>query len=86
METISIKIEPNFKKKIAQAMKEFNYMTTTEFWREAARDKISALEKKKMLAHLNKIAGSSKRKTTDEDLHRAREKAVDELERKFGFK
>ncbi len=43
-------------------------------------------EKQEMLKHLEKIFGSSKHKTTDEDLHRARDKAFEELEKKFNVK
>ncbi len=41
------------------------------------------LEKKEALARLQKIYGASKRKTTDEELHRAGEKAFEELDKKF---
>ncbi len=61
-------------------------MTKTEFIRESVRDKIRELEKQETLKNVQKLFGSSKHKTTDEDLHKAREKAVRQLEEKFGFK
>jgi len=39
-----------------------------------------------MLKHLAKLRGISKRKTTDEQLHAAREKIADMLEKKYNLK
>ena len=83
MENISFKLEPEFMKVIDRIMKKNRYMTKTEFIREAIRDKIRELEKQKMLKNLEKVFGSSEHKTTDEDLHNAREKAFEKLEKKF---
>ena len=46
MENISLKLEKNFLKMIEKLMKKHNYMTKTEFIREAIRDKIRELEEK----------------------------------------
>ncbi|MBI2047106.1 ribbon-helix-helix protein, CopG family [Candidatus Pacearchaeota archaeon] len=83
MENVSLKLEPQFLKEIENIMKKNRYMTKTEFIREAIRDKLIELEKQNMLKHLDKIAGSSKHKTTDEDLHRARERLVKKYEERF---
>lgn len=48
---------------------------------EAIREKLSELEKKKALLRLKRLYGASKKKTTDEELHKAGEKAFRELER-----
>jgi metal-responsive CopG/Arc/MetJ family transcriptional regulator len=45
MENISLKLEKEFLKTIEAIMKKHNYMTKTEFIREAIRDKIKELEK-----------------------------------------
>ena len=58
-------------------------MTKTEFIREAIRDKIIELEKQETLNKIEKLFGSSKRKTTDEDLHKVREKLAKDYEKKF---
>lgn len=81
METISIKMEENFAKDIEKTMKKHRYSTKTEFIREAVRDKIRDLEKEEALLRAKKLFGSSKRKTTDEDVHRAGELAFADLER-----
>ncbi len=49
MENISLKMEEGFVKVIDRAMKKHNYMTKTEFIREAIRDKLRKLEEKEIL-------------------------------------
>ena len=46
MENISLKLEKGFLNMIEKIMKKHNYMTKTEFIREAIRDKIKKLEEK----------------------------------------
>jgi metal-responsive CopG/Arc/MetJ family transcriptional regulator len=48
MENVSLKIEENFLKAIEKVMAKHNYMTKTEFIREALRDKIRRLEEKEI--------------------------------------
>ena len=83
METISLKLEPEFLREIERIMKKNRYMTKTEFIRESVRDKIRELEKQETLKNVEKLFGSSKHKTSDEDLHIAGEKAIKQLEKKF---
>ena len=49
MENVSLKIEENFMNAINKIMRKHNYMTKTEFIREAIRDKIRKLEEKEIL-------------------------------------
>lgn len=51
MEHISLKLEQNFLKAIEAIMKKHNYMTKTEFVREAIRDKIRILEEKEIVGN-----------------------------------
>jgi metal-responsive CopG/Arc/MetJ family transcriptional regulator len=63
MEHISLKLEENFLKAIEKVMKKHNYMTKTEFVREAIRDKIRKLEEKEILENpdmMNQILESEK--------------------------
>ena len=46
MENISLKLEKDFLRVIEKIMKKHNYMTKTEFIREAIRDKIKKLGEK----------------------------------------
>jgi len=86
MESVCIRFEEKFLKTFMKTMDKFGYSTKTEFIREAIRDKIRELEKQELLKRLDKLFGSSKHKTTDEELHVAGEKAFEKLERKFDFK
>ena len=83
MESISLKLEGEFLKNIQSIMKKHRYSTKTEFIREAIRDKIKDLEKEELLLKAKMLYGASKRKTTDEDIHKAGEKAFLELEREL---
>lgn len=78
-----MKLENTFLKDIEKSMKKNRYTTKTEFIREAIRDKIRDLEKEEALLRLKKLYGASKRKTTDEELHKAGEKAFKELEKEL---
>jgi metal-responsive CopG/Arc/MetJ family transcriptional regulator len=49
MENISLKMEEGFVKVIDRVMKKHNYMTKTEFIREAIREKIRKLEEKEII-------------------------------------
>lgn len=63
MENVSLKIEPNFMQAIQKVMKKHNYMTKTEFIREAIRDKIRKLEEKEIVENkdmFNQILESEK--------------------------
>ena len=83
MEAVSLKLEDAFLRDIESIMKKHRYTTKTEFIREAIRDKIHDLEKEEALLRLKSLYGASKRKTTDEELHKAGEKAFEELEREL---
>ena len=47
------------------------------------KNKLSKLEKEELKKLVAVMRGSSKRKTTDEDIHKAGEKVFLELEKKF---
>ena len=49
MESVSLKMEPYFLNAIERIMKKHNYMTKTEFIREAIRDKIKKLEEREIV-------------------------------------
>ena len=86
MEPITVRFEEGFVHDIEKTMKKHRYSTKTEFIREAIRDKLKELEKEEALVRVRKFYGDSKRKTTDEELHKAGEKAVKEIEEEFGIK
>ncbi len=79
METISLKLEDTLLHEIDGTLAQHRYSTRTEFIRDAIREKLSELEKDELLKKVALLRGSSGRKTTDEQLHRAREKAFELL-------
>lgn len=86
MESITIKLEEGFLHLMENIMKRNQYTTKTEFIREAIRDKIDALETKAALRRVEKLYGAGAKRhghITDEDLHRAREEAFEELEKEL---
>ena len=83
MEAISLKLKPEVLKEIDENLAKNRYSTRTEFIRDAIRKKLSDLEKEKLLKAVAKLHGISKHKTTDEQLHEARERLVKKYEDKF---
>ena len=83
MEVISLKMEDELLHEIDRTLAKHRYSTRTEFIRDAIREKLSDLEKDDVLKELLKLKGSSKHKTTDDHLHKAREKAFKRLESRF---
>ena len=82
MEAVSLKLEDGIIDEIDTKLAKHRYSTRTEFIRDAIREKLSELEKEELLKEVAKLRGSSKRRTTDEELHEAREKAFEILERR----
>ena len=82
MEVISLKLEKNTLKEMDNKLSKHRYSTRTEFIRDAIREKLSDLEKDELLRQVAKLRGFSKRKTTDEELHKAGEKAFEYLDKK----
>ena len=83
MEAVSLKLDDGFLRDIESIMKKHRYTTKTEFIREAIRDKIRDLEKEELLLKAKNLYGASKRKTTDAQLHKAREKAFREIDKEL---
>ena len=86
MESVSLKLEPNFLRDIERTIRKNRYSTKTEFIRSAIRGKIKELEKKEAIERVMRLYGASKRKTTDEQLHEAGEKAFQEIAKEMGVK
>ena len=86
MEAISLKLKPEVLKEIDENLTKNRYSTRTEFIRDAIREKLSELEKEQILKNLSQLKGTSKRKTNDAQLHAARDKVFEMLEKKFNIK
>lgn len=76
MSIVTFRLDKNSERKIDEKIQKHGYNTKTEFIREAIRDKIRNLERNELII---KTYGASKRKTNDEQLHKAREKIVQDL-------
>ena len=83
MEMISLKLKPEVLKEIDEKLTKHRYNTRTEFIRDAIREKLSDLEKERLLKTVERLRGISKHKTTDAQLHEARERLVKKYETKF---
>ena len=83
MEAISLKMENNILHEIDQKIKKHRFSTRTEFIRDAIREKLSELEKQEVLKSISSLRGSSKRRTTDAELHKAGETIFEILEKRF---
>jgi metal-responsive CopG/Arc/MetJ family transcriptional regulator len=83
MEAISLKLDKTLLNEIDSNLHKHRYSTRTEFIRDSIRRRLSDLEKDKLLKLVDKMHGSSKKKTTDEELHEAGEIAFKQLEEKF---
>ena len=85
METISLKLENTLLREMDLKLKKNRYSTRTEFIRDAIRKKLSDLEKEELLRNVIKLKGSSKLKTTDKQLHEARDRLFEKYEEKFNL-
>ena len=82
METISLKLEEGILEEIDLKLASHRYSTRKEFIRDAIREKLSEHEKNELLKTVAQLRGSSKKTTTDEQLHTAREQAFELLEKR----
>lgn len=88
METISIKIEPEFLQDIEKAMQRHRYSTLTEFVRASMREKLVQMEKEDKLKRIMSLAGAFKHKKNirNKELHESRDRVFKMLEKKHGLK
>jgi len=82
-ELVTFKMEDTLLKDVDKTSKAAGFHNRTEFIRAALRDKIEEVKLKHAMIEIGKIRGKSPRKTTDEELEKIREKAFNELDRKF---
>jgi len=82
-EMITVKLDDRFLGDIDSVVKNSGYQNRTEFIRNALREKVEEAKMKEAMMKLAHLKGASKKKTSDEDLERIREKVFDEFEKKF---
>ena len=82
-EMITLKLAGKFLKEIDSIVKKEAYQSRTEFIRNALRDKLDESNLKEAMRSIAHLKGASKKKTTDEEIERVRELAIEKIDRKF---
>lgn len=86
-EMITMKIDGKFLKEVDEVVKKENYQNRTELIRAALREKVDEAKLKQAMKEMAHLKGAWKgKKTTPKEFEEMREKAFDELEKKFKLK
>ncbi|MEK6952742.1 MAG: ribbon-helix-helix domain-containing protein [Nanoarchaeota archaeon] len=80
-EMITLKMDNVFLEDIDNTIKKEGYQNRTEFIRDALREKLEDIKLKKAMVEIAHLKGASKKKTSDEELERIREKAFEEIDK-----
>ena len=86
METISFKLQEDVVKKIDTILKPLHFSNRTEFIRESIKEKLNTIEKDIVLQQLATFKGAAKKKVSDKELHKIRDKVAGKYAKKFGIK
>ena len=81
-EMITLKLDDMFLKEIDSIVEKQGYHNRTEFIRNALREKVEDTKIKDAMVQIAHLKGSSKKKTSDADLEKIREKVFNELDKK----
>ncbi len=82
-EMITVKLDDGFLNDIDIIVKNEKFQSRTEFIRNALRDKIEEIKLKKAMLELAHLKGSINKKTKEEDYEKIRNRAFEELSKKF---
>ncbi|HCI03978.1 TPA: hypothetical protein DE059_03550 [Candidatus Peribacteria bacterium] len=82
-EMISLKLEDSFLDNVDEIVKKEGYQSRTEFIRNALREKVEAAKLRQAMLEISHLKGASKKKTSDKELERIREKAFEEIDKKL---
>jgi Arc/MetJ-type ribon-helix-helix transcriptional regulator len=82
-EMITVKMDDAFLDDIDAVVKKEKYQNRTEFIRAALREKIDEIKLKKAMMEIAHLKGASKKKTSDEELEKIRERVFEEFDKKF---
>ncbi|MBI2101315.1 ribbon-helix-helix protein, CopG family [Candidatus Woesearchaeota archaeon] len=81
-EMITLKLDDMFLKEIDSIVEKQGYHNRTEFIRNALREKVEDTKIKDAMIQIAHLKGASKKKTSDADLEKIREKVFNELDKK----
>ena len=82
-EMITLKLDDMFLKEIDSIVEKQGYHNRTEFIRNALREKVEDTKIKDAMVQIAHLKGASKKKTSDADLEKIREKVFNELDKKI---
>ena len=82
-EMITIKMEDKFLEDIDNVVEKEGYQNRTEFIRNALREKIEESKLREAMAELARFKGAAKKKITDKEYEKVREKAFEEISRRL---
>jgi len=82
---VTFKLDEKFLQEVDAVVGRSGFSSRTDFIRAALRDKVDEVKFKEIYERLGKLKGASKKKTTDEEIHRVREKALQNLIKKNGW-
>jgi metal-responsive CopG/Arc/MetJ family transcriptional regulator len=82
-EMITVKLEKKFLNEIDRIIDRAGYQSRTEFIRNWLRKGMEEEKLKQVMLSLAPLKGASSKKTSDKELERMREKAFEELSKKF---
>lgn len=80
---ITVKMDSVLLNEIDRTVKKQGYQNRTEFIRNALHEKLDSVKHKQALEEIAHLKGSSKKKTSDKELHKIRDKVFDEFGKKF---
>ena len=85
MEYVSFRAGKELLKQVDRGIKEFNYSTKSDFFRDAIREKLTKLQeerrKQELIRNLTKFKGIAKKdiQTTDEEMRQIKEEIADKI-------
>ena len=82
-EMITVKLEDKFLEDIDSIVEKEGYQNRTEFIRNALREKVEEVKLKEVMKEIAHLKGASKKKTSEKEYEQIREKAFEELSKKF---
>ena len=82
-EMITLKLEDKFLTDIDCIVEREGYQNRTEFIRNALREKVEEVRLRDAMKEIAHLKGASKKKTSEEEYEKIREKAFEELSKKF---
>jgi metal-responsive CopG/Arc/MetJ family transcriptional regulator len=82
-EMITVKLEDKFLRDIDSVVKKEGYQNRTEFIRNALREKMEEAKLREAMREIAHLKGAAKKRTSEKEFEKIREKAFKELSRKL---